>query len=116
MLGVAFTYAVAHKYRAATVGAPMSGWVIASIAGGLFAVVIIVLLVVVSRAAVRAARNASELMVALEQLQAQTQVLADLEARSERASQAAGQAASAVDGLGGLGRVTEAGGGHDPGH
>ena len=94
----------------------MSGWVIASIAGGLFAVVIIVLLVVVSRAAVRAARNASELMVALEQLQAQTQVLADLEARSERASQAAGQAASAVDGLGGLGRVTEAGGGHDPGH
>ena len=94
----------------------MSGWVIASIAGSLFAVVIIVLLVVVSRAVMRTARNAGELMVALEQVQAQTQVLADLEARSERASQAAGQAASAVDGVGSRGRVTETGGGHDPAH
>lgn len=115
-LGVTFTYAVAHKYRAATTGAVMSGWVIASIIGALFALVIIVLLVVVSKAVMRTAQNASELMVALEQVQAQTQLLADLEDRSVRASDAAGQAATAVEEIGRRTQVPEPGGGHDGGH
>jgi len=95
----------------------MSGWLIASIAGGLFAVVIVVLLVVVSRAVTRTARNAGELMVALEQVQAQTRALADLEARSERASEAAGRAATTMEnGRDQRERVADAGGGHHPGH
>lgn len=116
LLGVTFTYAVANKYRAATTGLPMTGWVIASIIGGVLAVVIIVLLVVVSRAVMRTARDAGELMVALEQVQAQAKMLADLEAHSERASEAAGQAASAVEDIRRFEPVTDPGGGHDPGH
>lgn len=74
----------------------MSGWVVASVIGGVFAVVIVALLVVVSRAVMRTAKNASELMVALEQVQAQTKVLADLEAQSGHTARVAGDAAAAL--------------------
>jgi len=94
----------------------MSGWVVMSIVGGVFAVVVVVLLVVVSRAVTRTARNAGELMVALEQVQAQTRALADLEARSKRASMAAAQAATAMENGHQRDPVTDTGGGHDPGH
>lgn len=74
----------------------MSGWVIASVLGGLFALLVLVLLVVVSKAVMRTARNASELMVALEQVQAQTKVLADLEAQSGHTARVAADAATAL--------------------
>lgn len=74
----------------------MSGWVIASLAGGLFAAVIVALLVVVSRAVMRTARNASELMVALEDVQARTKVLADLDAQAARTARVTEEATSAL--------------------
>ncbi|MGI8684621.1 MAG: hypothetical protein ACR2MO_05965 [Acidimicrobiales bacterium] len=77
----------------------MSGWVVASVIGGVFALVIIVLLVVVSKAVMRTARNAGELMVALEQVQAQTKVLADLEAQSGHTARVADDAARALQEL-----------------
>lgn len=99
LLGVSFTYAVADNYRVATAGSPMSAWVIASVVGGLFALVIIALLVVVSRAVMRTARNAGELMVALDEVQARTKVLADLEAQSSATARVADQATSALQEL-----------------
>lgn len=77
----------------------MSGWVVASIVGGVFGVVIVVLLVFVSRAVMRTARNAGELMVALEEVQARTKVLADLEAEAGRTARVAGDAATALQDL-----------------
>lgn len=77
----------------------MSAWFVASIIGGVFAVVIIILLVVVSRAVMRTAQNASELMVALEQVQAQTSVLADLRDHTDHAERLAGEAASVLEDL-----------------
>ena len=74
----------------------MSGWVLASVLGGVFALVIVVLLVVVSRAVLRTSRSAGELMEALEQVQAQTKVLADLEAQSGHAARVADDAASVL--------------------
>lgn len=94
----------------------MSGWVVAAIIGGVFAVVIIVLLVVVSKAVMRTARNAGELMEALEQVQAQTKVLADLEARSEQARRGAEDAAAAVDEVRRRDPVGGPEGSHDGGH
>lgn len=77
----------------------MSTWVVASIIGGVFALVILGLLLVVSRAVMRTARNAGELMVALEQVQAQTKILADFEAQSGDTARVAGQAAAALQDL-----------------
>jgi len=77
----------------------MSGWLIASVLGGIFAVVVVVLLVVVSKAVMRTAHNASELMVALEQVQAQTKMLADLEAQSGHTARVADEAATALEEL-----------------
>jgi uncharacterized protein YoxC len=64
----------------------MSGWAIASIAGVVVAAGLIVLLVVVYKAVLRTAQNARELAIALEQVQANTIVLTDLEAQSAAAS------------------------------
>lgn len=99
LVGVTFTYSVANYYLDATPGSSMSGWAVASVIGGLFALVILGLLVVVSRAVMRTARNAGELMVALEQVQAQTMVLADLEAQSGDTARVADQAAAALHDL-----------------
>ncbi len=74
----------------------MSGWFIASLLGGLFALLVLGLLVVVSKAVMRTAHNASELMVALEQVQAQTKVLADLEAQSGHTARVATDTATAL--------------------
>lgn len=86
----------------------MSGWAIASLAGGLFAVLVVALLVVVSRAVMRTAKNAAELMVALEEVQARTKVLADLEAQSGHTARVAGDASAALQ------RLHQAGNGGHP--
>ena len=74
----------------------MSGWIVASVIGGLFAVLVIVLLVVVSKAVARTAQNAAELMVAMEEVQRQTAVLIDLEAHTAEAARVASDASSVL--------------------
>lgn len=74
----------------------MSGWFVASVLGAVFALVVVGLLVFVSRAVMRTARNAAELMEALEVVQAQTRVLADLEAQSARTALVADDATAAL--------------------
>jgi hypothetical protein len=103
-------------YLGAAQGSSMSGWAVASVIGGVFALVIIALLVVVSKAVLSTARNAGELMTALEQVQAQTKVLADLEAQSGHAARVASDATSALRELRVDERVSEReGNGHDGG-
>ena len=77
----------------------MSGWVVASVVGGLFGVLIIVLLAVIARAVKRTTENAALLMEALEQVRNQTVVLADLEAQSEHTSQVVAEAETALRGF-----------------
>ena len=77
----------------------MSGWVVASVVGGLFGVLIIVLLAVIARAVKRTTENAALLMEALEQVRSQTVVLADLEAQSEHTSQVVAEAETALRGF-----------------
>lgn len=74
----------------------MSGWVVASLIGGLFGVVLIVLIVVVFRAVARVAENATALLSAMEDVQRKTLVLADLEAESRASEQVAADAAQAL--------------------
>ena len=74
----------------------MSGWVIAAILGGLFGVLLIVVLVFVSKAVMRTAQNAAELMQAMEEVQARTAVLVDLEARAADADRISRQATAAM--------------------
>lgn len=77
----------------------MSGWVIAGIIGGLFGVLLIVVLVMVSKAVMRTAQNAAELMQAMEEVQARTAVLVDLEARAADAERISQQATAAMQEL-----------------
>ena len=65
----------------------MSGWTVASIVGGVVAAGLIALLVVVYKAVLRTAENARQLVQALEEVQANTIVLADLEAQSAATAQ-----------------------------
>lgn len=77
----------------------MSGWVVASIVGGVFGVAIVVALVYVSRAVMRTAENASQLMGAMEEVQRRTRVLVDLESFSRDAGRMAERTTSALDEL-----------------
>ena len=74
----------------------MSGWAIAAILGGIFGVLIIVVLVMVSKAVMRTAQNAAELMQAMEEVQARTAVLVDLEARAASATRIGEEAEAAL--------------------
>lgn len=74
----------------------MSGWAVASLVGAVLGTVIVVLLVVVSRAVMRTAVNARELIVALEEVQSRTIVLAELEEQSAAASRVATEATSVL--------------------
>ena len=74
----------------------MSGWAVASLIGAVMGAVIVVLLVVVSKAVMRTARNARELIVALEEVQSRTIVLADLEEQSAAASRVATEATAVL--------------------
>lgn len=95
----------------------MSGWMVASIAGGIFALVILALLVVVSRAVMRTARNATELMVALEEVQATTKALADLQSETGHTARVADRATAALeDQRVGDGSGTRRGNGRDVGN
>ncbi|HEX2699468.1 MAG TPA: hypothetical protein VHM89_04595 [Acidimicrobiales bacterium] len=85
----------------------MSGWIVASVLGGVFALVVIVVLVMVSKAVMRTARNASELMLALEQVQAQTSVLADFQAQSDHTARVVDDATSVLRSLEASGQVAE---------
>lgn len=96
LLGVSFTYSVNDYYRTRQDEPAMSGWVIASVVGGLLGLLIIVLLAVISKAVKRTTENAALLVQALEQVRNQTVVLADLEAQSEHASQVVAEAESAL--------------------
>lgn len=73
----------------------MSGWAIASLIGAVLAAGIVAILIWISRAVVRTAENARELIVALEQVQANTIVLADLEAQTEATARVATEATQA---------------------
>lgn len=77
----------------------MNGWVVLSAAGALFAVGVVVALIVVSKAVMRTAQNASDLMTAMEQVQRQTAVLAQLEAYSRNAGDVAGRTTAALEEL-----------------
>lgn len=77
----------------------MSAWAIVAVAGAVLGVLIIVLLVVVSRAVVRTAQNASELLVALEEVRAKTLVLAELDGHGERMAGVVSDAASTLEQL-----------------
>ena len=89
----------------------MSGWVVAAVVAAVFGVLLIVVLVVVSRAVMRTAQNASDLLVALEEVRANTAMLAELDGRSEAMVKVAADAASAAEQL----RNLPAGGnGHEP--
>ena len=74
----------------------MSGWAVASLLGGVLAAGIVALLVIISRAVTRTAANAKELIAALEQVQANTLVLADLEAQMLQAERVTSEATSAL--------------------
>ncbi|MGH9177254.1 MAG: hypothetical protein ACRD0N_01680 [Acidimicrobiales bacterium] len=77
----------------------MSGWAIASIVGAVLAVGLVVLLVVIYKAVLRTAENARELAIALEQVRANTIVLADLEAQSAATSKLVNDASWAIQKL-----------------
>ena len=77
----------------------MSGWAIASVIGAVLAVGLVVLLVVIYKAVLRTAENARELAIALEQVRANTIVLADLEAQSVATSKLVNDASWAIQKL-----------------
>lgn len=89
----------------------MSGWAVASLIGAVLGAVIVVLLVVVSKAVMRTAKNARELIVALEEVQSRTIVLADLEEQSAAASRMATEATAVLRQLQDLEREKD---GRDP--
>ncbi len=89
----------------------MSAWVVAAVVAAVFGVLLIVVLVVVSRAVVRTAQNASDLLVALEEVRANTVVLAELDGRSEAMVKVAADAVSAAEQLK---NSATGGNGHDP--
>jgi uncharacterized membrane protein YccC len=73
----------------------VSGWAVVSVIGAVLAAGIVAILVWISRAVVRTAENARELIIALEQVQANTVVLADLEAQTEVTARVAADATQA---------------------
>lgn len=89
----------------------MSGWAVASLIGAILAAGIVAILVWISRAVVRTAENARELIIALEQVQANTVVLADLEAQTEVTARVAADATQAFRQLH---EQQSQGNGHDP--
>lgn len=74
-----------------------------SLAGGALGLLVVGLLVVVSRAAARTASNAQEILLALQEVQARTAVLADLDALGEVTGRANGAVAAVDERTGGGG-------------
>lgn len=74
----------------------MSGWAVASIAGGLLGLLILVLLAVIARAVKRTTENAAALVGALDEVRSKTIVLEQLEAQSRHASDIVAEAAAVL--------------------
>ncbi|HVM05525.1 MAG TPA: hypothetical protein VM242_10145 [Acidimicrobiales bacterium] len=74
----------------------MSGWAVASIAGGLLGLLIIVLLAVIAKAVKRTTENAAALVVALDEVRSKTIVLEQLEEQSRHASDIVAEAAAVL--------------------
>jgi hypothetical protein len=74
----------------------VSGWAVASIAGGLLGLLIIVLLAVIAKAVKRTTENAAALVVALDEVRSKTIVLEQLEEQSRHASDIVAEAAAVL--------------------
>ena len=74
----------------------MSGWAVATIAGGLLGLLIVVLLAFIAKAVKRTTENATALVGALEEVRSKTIVLEQLEEQSRRASDVVAEAAAVL--------------------